>query len=238
MLERFIYYFDLIFFGFSNIFKLKKTIERRTDLYIYSIPTFFMVLFISVGGCVFFADLINKYKALEDQFMVILSVLGLIGLILFFVFTMINYLILFDCSYYDIPKLLKKAKVMKNKRFQVSFIDHCIKDFDGRYNYFSTGLKLEDISERSYHFGLEEYREMLIELEKLGYKYEENRLNYLSDKERLISIQKRKNKLIEEEEEVLRKIYKNDNKEAQEYIQSLKNIEFERLKDKTELETL
>lgn len=238
MLERFIYYFDLIFFGFSNIFKLEKTIKRRSDLYIYSIPSFFMILFISVGGSIFFADIINKYKALEDQFMVILSVLGLTGLILFFVWTMISYLILFDCSYYEIPKLLKKANAMKNKRFQVSFIDHCIKEFDGRYNYFSTGLKLEDISERSYHFGLEEYREMLIELERLGYKYEENRLNYLSDKERLISIQKRKNKLIEEEEEMLKKIYKNNNKEAQEYIQSLKNIELEKLKDKTELETL
>jgi hypothetical protein len=197
-----------------------------------------MVLFISVGGCVFFSELINKYKALEDQFMVISSVLGLVCLILFFVWTMVSYLILFDYSYYEIPKLLKKAKAMKNKRFRVSFIDHCVKDFDERHNYFSSGLKLEDISERNCYFGLKEYREILIELEKLGYKYEKNRLNYLSDKERLISIQKIKNKLIEEEEEVLKKIYKNDNKEAQEYIQSLKNIEFERLKDKTELETL
>lgn len=238
MLERFIYYFDLIFFGFSNMFKLKKTIKGRSDLYIYSIPSFLIILFISVGGCIFFADTINKYKALEDQIMVALSVLGLIGLILFFVWTIISYLILFDCSYYEIPKLLKKANAMKNKRFQVSFIDHCIKEFDSRYNYFSSGLKLEDISEKSSHFCLEEYREMLIELEKLGYKYEENRLNYLSDKERLISIQNRKNKLIEEEEEVLKKIYKNDNKEAQEYIQNLKNIELEKLKDKTELETL
>jgi hypothetical protein len=67
-------------------------------------------LFISVWGCVFFSELINKYKALEDQFMVISSVLGLVCLILFFVWTMVSYLILFDYSYYEIPKLLKKQR--------------------------------------------------------------------------------------------------------------------------------
>tara|TARA_Y100000588_G_scaffold153442_1_gene167552 strand:+ start:9167 stop:9883 length:717 start_codon:yes stop_codon:yes gene_type:complete len=238
MLERFIYYFDLIFFSFSNIFKLKKTIKKKSDLLVYLIPSFLITFCISLGGFVFFAEIINKYKEIGDHFMITLSVLGLIGLIFFFVSTMISYLILFEYSSYDIPKLIKKAKAMKNKRFQISFIDYCIKEYDSYYNHFSSGLKLENISEKNSSFGLKEYREILIELEKLGYKYEENRLNYLSDKERLISIHNRKNRLIKEEEEVLKKIYKNDNKEAQEYIQSLKNIEFERLKDKTELETL